>query len=522
MRIATRIAIGYLILVGLLAGVLACEYVVILELQRSTTYLYRTYYQAGLQTTRLLNQLSRIDSLVRKYFLTRGDPDYQRLLSEKLDLVSDRLTGILAIKLPEREARAFRRMEQSWEQFREALEGAITTRGGDRGLVQEEERVIILVEQLLEEASRLGPLTDRALLEQMESSNSSIEQVQTLVWMGGVMALAAGLLVGILVVRSITRPIDQLTRATRKISKGDLRIQVEAGGSDEVAELGRYFNLMIRRLGEADELKSDFISRVSHELKAPMASIQETTSLLLEGIPGRLNASQDKLLVLNRASGDRLSRMINELLALSRLESGIERYLYKRLDFVVLVQTVIDEIQPICRERGTRIELAPREERMAIECDFDKMIQVVRNLVDNAIKFSPPDATIRISLGWESQIPETVPVHLRSSVSCPAGRFLCLSVGDRGPGVKNEEKERVFDKFHQSVRPPNRAGGGVGLGLAVARHIVQAHAGAVWVVDRPGGGSDFQVLISCTRARGFSPPFARATWGGKGSQRRSC
>ncbi len=128
-------------------------------------------------------------------------------------------------------------MEQSWERFREALEGVITALEGGRGFLQEEEPVILLVEALLEEASRLGPLTNRALLAQMESSNSSIEQVRTLVWMGGAMAVAAGLLVGVLVVRSITLPIDQLTRATRKISKGDLGIQVEEGGSDEVAEL---------------------------------------------------------------------------------------------------------------------------------------------------------------------------------------------------------------------------------------------------------------------------------------------
>ena len=313
---------------------------------------------------------------------------------------------------------------------------------------------------------------------------------------------------GVLVVRSITRPIYQLTRATREISRGDLRIRVEAGGSDEVGELARHFNFMIRRLGESDELKRDFVSRVSHELKAPMASIQETTSLLLEGIPGPLNASQDRLLMLNRDSGDRLSRMINELLQLSRLESGTERYLHARLDFVALVRTVIDEIQPICRERGIGLELSPVEERMTIECDSDKMIQVVRNLVDNAIKFSPARAPIRIGLGWESQIPESVPVLRKSCVSCPAGCFLLLSVRDQGPGVINEEKERIFDKFRQSERPPNRAGGGVGLGLAIARHIVEAHAGAIWVADHAGGGSDFQVLICCSR--GFSPPFARS------------
>ena len=259
MRIATKIAIGYLILVVLLAGVLAYEYVVILELQQSTIYLYETYYQAGLQTTRLLSELYEIESLVRKYFLTRGDPDYQRSLSERAGVASARLTSILDINLPEREAQAFRRLEQSWGRFREALERSMTTLEGGRALMQEEGRVIFLMEKLLEEAHRLRPLTDGALLAKIEFSNSSIEQVRTLVWMGGAIALAAGLLVGVLVVRSITRPIDQLTRATRKISKGDLRVQVAEGGSDEVGELARHFNLMVRRLGESDELKSDFV-----------------------------------------------------------------------------------------------------------------------------------------------------------------------------------------------------------------------------------------------------------------------
>ena len=161
MGIAAKIAIGYVILVVLLAGVLAYEYVVILELQQSTTNLYETYYQAGLETTRVLNELYGIESLVQKYFLTRGDPDYQRVLSEKADLVSDRLTVILAINLPEREAQAFCRLEQSWERFREALEGSMTRLEGGRALMQEEERVLFLVEKLLEEAARLAAISHR-------------------------------------------------------------------------------------------------------------------------------------------------------------------------------------------------------------------------------------------------------------------------------------------------------------------------------------------------------------------------
>ena len=150
-----------MILVVLLVGILAYEYVVILELQQSTTYLHETYYEAGLQTTRLLNELYGIESLVQKYFLTRGDPDYRRFLGQKVDHVSAQLTSILAINLPEREAQAFRRLEPSWERFREALEGSMTRLEGGRAPMQEEERVIVLVEKLLEEAGRLGPLTNR-------------------------------------------------------------------------------------------------------------------------------------------------------------------------------------------------------------------------------------------------------------------------------------------------------------------------------------------------------------------------
>ncbi len=510
MRIANKIASGYLVLVVALTGVLAYEFTVILELQRTTRDLYDTYYRAGLRTTQLLNELHEIESLIRGYFVTGGDRDYKDFLDEKTAIVSGHLAEILAIELPPDEERSFQALEQSWVEFKKTLEVSITSAKQEPGPPVQSQNILRTVDQLVTRARELGLLTSRELRARIESSRDSIERVGNLLWMGGALALAAGLIVGLPIVRSITRPLHRLTRATRAISGGDLRFQVEEHGNDEVAELAKHFNLMVRRLGESDELKSGSISRVSHELKAPMASIQETISLLLEQIPGPLNSSQERLLQLNRVSGERLSRMIDELLQMSRLESGIERYSYGRIDVGTLVRSAVKELEPVAAGKGIRIELLTAEEPMMIECDSDKMIQVVRNLVDNAIKFSPPSSAVRINLGWKSEIPGTHSSAQGAPVVCPAGRFLMVSVADQGPGVRSEEKERIFEKFHQSKQPQNRSREGTGLGLAIASHIVRAHAGAIWVEDHPGGGSEFKVLICCTRARGFTPPFAAA------------
>ena len=164
-------------------------------------------------------------------------------------------------------------------------------------------------------------------------------------------ALLSSGLVSFFIVQSISRPLKQLTQGTRTIAEGKFFYRLDTTRHDEFAQLAKDFNTMTLRLDELDQMKKDFVSHVSHELKAPLASMQETIRLLLEQIPGPLNDKQRRLLELNLASGRRLSTMIGNLLDLSRFEAGVVQYELKSNDLIALVRTAAADLEPHAGEK---------------------------------------------------------------------------------------------------------------------------------------------------------------------------
>ena len=158
-------------------------------------------------------------------------------------------------------------------------------------------------------------------------------------------ALAISILVSFLIYRSISNPLANLTEGTRAIAEGKFYYRLDTSRNDEFSQLARDFNTMTRRLNDLDELKKDFVSHVSHELKAPLASMRETLQLLLEQIPGPLTDKQKRMLELNLQSEHRLTAMISNLLDLSRIEAGVMEYEIKSQDVIPLVQNAIAEIE---------------------------------------------------------------------------------------------------------------------------------------------------------------------------------
>ncbi|MBI4459055.1 MAG: hypothetical protein HY648_03220, partial [Acidobacteria bacterium] len=252
---------------------------------------------------------------------------------------------------------------------------------------------------------------------------------------------------------------------------------------------------------------------VSHELKSPLASIREAIRLMLEGIPGPLAEPQQRLLEFSLQSGNRLSSMIGNLLDLSRIEAGVMEYDIQKHDLGALVRTALAEFEIQAREHGLRVEAELPEEPLLVECDGDRILQVIGNVTGNALKFSPAGSAIQVRLHSLAQMPSNLPATWRQkfSPSPNGGHFALLSIADSGPGIPNSEKEKIFEKFHQAKqaagavpsspsppapfpRPPKQRG--VGLGLAITRNIVEAHRGAIWVEDNPGGGSVFYILLA--------------------------
>src|SRR2546422_2539066 len=266
--------------------------------------------------------------------------------------------------------------------------------------------------------------------------------------------------------------------------------------ASRVFRLNQQNRHMLTRIVEVDQMKKNFISHVSHELKAPLASMQETTHLLLEGIPGTLTEKQRRLLDLNLQSGKRLAQMIGNMLDLSRLEAGVVDYEMQNADIADLVHNVVIELSAQAREKSLRMLTHIQREPLMVECDPNRMVQLFTNLLENALRFSVKGGSIGVYVQSVRQLPH-MPQIARgrmSSVNSITG-FALVGISDSGPGIDDANKEKIFHTFHQMKQGKKNLGESLGLGLAISRAVVEAHRGTIWAEDDPSGGAIFFVVL---------------------------
>jgi signal transduction histidine kinase len=281
-----------------------------------------------------------------------------------------------------------------------------------------------------------------------------------------------------------------------------------------IAHLKRENRQLAARTVEIDQTKKHFISHVSHELKAPLASMQETTQLLLELIPGPLTEKQQRLLDLNLQSGKRLAQMIGNILDLSRLEAGVVEYDMQPSDIAELMHNVVLELTPQAVNKSLRLLTDIQREPLVVQCDPNRIVQLFTNLLENAIRFSNKGGVIAVHVRTLDQLPK-MPQSARARVTSgkAVGGFALVGISDSGPGIEDIHKETVFHKFHQVQQGKKSPGESLGLGLAISRAVVEAHRGTIWVEDNPSGGAVFFVALpiaakqSLAKASGLS-----ATW----------
>jgi signal transduction histidine kinase len=179
------------------------------------------------------------------------------------------------------------------------------------------------------------------------------------------------------------------------------------------------------------------------------------------------------------------------------MEAGVMDYVMERNDLVVLVRRALAETEVPVRERNLSCVMELPEEPFWLDCDADRMMQVLHNVLGNAIKFSPPGGTLRVSLRHESNFPAALPGwwRMRHAGSPNRNGFALLSIADQGCGIPPEARTKIFERFQQVHREGKRAGQGTGLGLTISRTIVEVHGGVMWVEENPGGGSLFSILL---------------------------
>jgi signal transduction histidine kinase len=290
----------------------------------------------------------------------------------------------------------------------------------------------------------------------------------------GVTALLLSLVLAILLTRWITHPLQDVVAAARAVPSGQAN-PLTPHGPREVQELTRSFNEMAARVQASQKSQRDFVANVSHELKTPLTSVQGFAQAILDGAADTPEARRQAAAVIYDEAG-RMHRLVLDLLDLARLDAGTADLQRSPVDMAALLRNLAEKITPQARSANVeiRVEAAPLP---AITGDGDRLSQVFTNLVDNALKYTPAGGRITLT-------------------ASAAGSGVRVDVADTGSGIPPEAVPHLFDRFYQV--DPARQGGrkhGAGLGLTIAREIVQAHGGTISVRSTPGQGSTFSVNL---------------------------
>jgi PAS domain S-box-containing protein len=232
-----------------------------------------------------------------------------------------------------------------------------------------------------------------------------------------------------------------------------------------------------QRLRELDKMKSDFVSNVSHELRTPLTAIKGSVDNMLDGITGQLSEKQDRYLARIKSNADRLTRLINNVLDLSRIEAGKIDLKSAYLSLVTLAQEVAESIRPVATEKLISLEVASPDISATAWADRDKITQVLMNLVGNAVKFTPPHGKVSIAVNRNGD------------------QWMQISVTDTGPGIPPEEAGKIFDRFYQIDQTGKQKARGTGLGLAISKVLVEMHGGKIWLESAIGRGSTFSFTV---------------------------
>lgn len=283
-------------------------------------------------------------------------------------------------------------------------------------------------------------------------------------------ALAAGiaLLVARWLARGMTQPLRDMAAAAHRMETGDYSTRVHTRSRDEVGQLATAFNRMSAELQNLEQSRRDLVANVSHELKTPIAAIRAHLENLLDGV----EQPDPRTLQVMLSQTERLARLIEQLMELSRLESGELPLRREEIPLAPLVTQVLSEIEVARSDRGVAVESRLPSDLPPVDADRERVHQVLFNLVDNAVRFTPAGGAVTVSAQRHNGSVE-------------------VRVADTGAGISPEHLPRLFERFYRADPARSREDGGTGIGLAIARSVVEAHGGHIRAESELGKGSVF-------------------------------
>ena len=467
-----RVILAQLTLIALILGVSLYAFSQLHHLASLSTDILATDSASIEAEKRLLKTFLLQMRSAEKYALLRDDNLYKYFVEGSNDFTRA-FENVMALVHTPQERALLEEIRELYTRYATGLKTAFTPNSAwARGKTEISETLIARINALIrfrEEMIAHKTVTTR---------DQAVSGASTLRWvsLGGI---AGAILFAYVHARGVSRPLKKLAQGLCRVGQGEFHGVLDMPAPKEVSELVRTFNQMATRLAELDSMKADFIAHISHELRTPLTGIQEGTALLLEQIPGPLTPTQQQILGVVRNHSARLARHISSILDLSKMEAGMFEYVQAQSDLTVLLERGIEAVQLTAQQKRLHIEVLCPSPLPALYIDAARMQEVLDNLLSNAVKFTPEGGTVTMTVGLQGE--KQLWVEIR--------------VCDTGRGIPTEDVARIFDKFYQSAYHRQEKQQGTGLGLTIARHIVEAHGGKIWAESQVGQGTTFVVTL---------------------------
>ncbi|NCP16274.1 HAMP domain-containing histidine kinase [bacterium] len=295
-------------------------------------------------------------------------------------------------------------------------------------------------------------------------------------------AVAFALVVSVLFSRGVNAPVRAMMSASQRIAEGHYHERVQVRGADELGQLADRFNTMAGKLEQIETMRRQLIGDVTHELRTPLTAIKGSMEGLIDGV---LPANDETFGQIYQEA-DRLSRLVDDLQELSRVEADTFRLDLRPLAAAELVAAAVARLGRQFEEKGVALTSSLPPDLPLVQADEDRVGQVLLNLIGNALQYTPAEGEVRVS-------------------AVRHGDEVAISVADTGVGIPAEHLPHIFDRFYRADRSRSRrAGGGSGIGLTIAKRLVEAHGGRIWAESEgEGKGSRFTFTLKVGNREDF-------------------
>jgi two-component system, NtrC family, sensor histidine kinase GlrK len=478
-----RLGFGYLIILLFVIALGVYSTVKLGQLNQITRSISSIDSETVTMANRLRDAVFSQRGLEKKYIVTK-DRAFHRQFLETENYIEQDLNQLSSLMDTPEKKRLIKGVTEFYDQYLSLVQEEVGLIESNRGYSQEryEKKKEDLTNQIiyiLEEVTEIAKASIDSKIEMSGKIGSQASKVAVIIT---VLSVITAILIAFFNARTINRPIVLLIKGTREIARGTFEKHLTIPSPPEINELAEAFNNMCDRLKEIDEMKADLISHISHEFRTPLAVMREAVSLHLDCISTGSMEKQRRLLGIIDEECERLINSVNKILNLSRMEAGMMDYHMEKCNLSYLIEMSVSKIRPVAERKRISLEIHLGGDLPHAHIDTEKIGQVLDNLLDNALKFTPEGG--KVSIGASLKDGKTV-----ERISNKEKGLIELSVSDTGCGIPEENIQDIFDKFKKLH------GKGTGLGLYIVRQIVSAHGGDIWVKSEKNKGSTFSFTV---------------------------